>query len=98
MQKQNEMFFVTARIMISLPFVTSLKDGDFYEVIELNDTAKIKIYPLEYVGTIKPSNAGSYVSALRKLRIDVTLPIESKEASFSNRESQRPFLDIVQII
>jgi hypothetical protein len=93
---QDEMFFVTARITISLPFRTSVKEGDRYEVIEktLNGTARLKIYPLEYAGTITPLDRGNYVSNFRKIRMDVTLPVQSKETNFSSRDLQRPFLDI----
>lgn len=90
------MFFVTARIAVSLPFRTSIKIGDFYEAIEkkLNDTAKLKIYPIEHEKTLTPIDGGNYVSNFRKIRIDVTLPVQSKEADFSSRELQRPFLEI----
>ena len=58
------MFFVTARIAVSLPFRTSIKIGDFYEAIEkkLNDTAKLKIYPIEHEKTLTPIDGGNYVS------------------------------------
>ena len=90
------MFFVTARITISLPFRTSIKEGDIYDAIEIkvNDTTRLKIYPLEYAGTITPRDRGNYVSNFRKIRIDVTLPVQSKKTDFSSRESHRPFLDI----
>lgn len=93
---QDEMFFVTARITISLPFRTSVKEGDLYEVIEktLNGTARLKIYPLEYAGTITLIDRGNYVSNFRKIRMDVTLPVQPKETNFSSRDLQRPFLDI----
>lgn len=95
---QDEMFSVTARITILLPFRTSIKEGDLYEAIEktLNDTARLKIYPLGYAETITPldRDKGNYVSNFRKIRIDVTLHVPSKETDFSRRELQRPFLDI----
>lgn len=92
------MFFVTARITISLPFRTSIKEGDLYEAIEkiLDNGGRLKIYPLEYIESIIPlqRDIGSYVSNFRKIRIDVALPVESNEIDFSEREQQRPFLDI----
>lgn len=86
---------VTARIIVSLPFRTSVKEGDLYEAIEKksNDTA-LKIYPLEHEKTRTSIDKGHYVSTFRKIKIEVTLPVKSKEADFSSREIQRPFLDL----
>lgn len=95
---KDGMFFVTARITISLPFRTSIKEGDLYEAIEktLDNGGRLKIYPLEYIESITPlqRDLGSYVSNFRKIRIDVTLPAESNKIDFSEREQQRPFLDM----
>ena len=52
MVEQSEDRLVTARVVVSLPFRTSIKEGDLYAVIEKTlNTAKVKIYPLEYIGT-----------------------------------------------
>jgi hypothetical protein len=90
------MFIVTARIIVSLPFRTSIKKGDPYEAIEkkFSKMAKLKIYPFDYEKTPTSIDEGNYVSNFRKIRIDVTLPVQSKEADFSNRELHRPFLDL----
>lgn len=96
--RENEMLFATAIITISLPYRISIKEGDLYEAIEkiLDNAGLIKIYPFEYLKTVLPleMDRGSYVSNFRKIRIDVTLPVEPKEIDFSKREQQRPFLDI----
>jgi hypothetical protein len=89
------MFFVTAKITISLPFRTTVMEGDLYEAIEkpLVNGGKLTIYPL-FIGTITKLETGKYVNNFRKIRIDVTLPFQSSKVDFSEREQQRPFLDI----
>jgi hypothetical protein len=88
-------FTVTARLIVMLPFRISIKEGDLYETIEkkLNDT-NLKIYPLEYMQTHTSTEKGNYVSNFRKIKIDVTMPVKSTTADFSDREIQRPFLDL----
>ena len=95
MVEQSEDCLVTAKVAVSLPFRTSIKEGELYEVIEktLNNTAKVKIYPLEYVGTITQLEHGNYVSNFRKIKIDVTLPVSHQIIDYSEREFQRPFMD-----
>ncbi len=95
MVEQSEDRLVTARVVVSLPFRTSIKEGDLYAVIEktLNNTAKVKIYPLEYIGTITQLEHGNYVSNFRKMKIDVTLPVSSQITDYSEREFQCPFID-----
>jgi len=90
------MFFITAIINITLPFRTTIKEGDSYEVIEknLDNGGKITLYPFEYLDNIRNLHAGNFVNSFRKIRIDITLPFASNKVDFSKREQQRPFLDV----
>ena len=87
---------VTARIGVLLPFRTSVKEGDLYEPIAktLDNNKKVTVYPLEYVETKTHIEAGNYVSNFRRVRIDLTLPVSHQVTDFSDREVQRPFMDV----
>jgi hypothetical protein len=95
MIEQTKDRVVTAKFAVLLPFRTSVKEGDPYEIIEKtrNNTIQVKIYPLEHIGTVAQTWAGQYVSSSMRARIDVTLPVAGDIRDFSEKESQRPFLE-----
>lgn len=90
------MLLITARITIFPPFRTCIKEGELYEPIEkeLYSGGKVVVYPFEYLKKNTNIDTGNYVNNLRKIRIDITLPIESKIIDFAKREQQQPFLEM----
>lgn len=91
------MLLITARITIFPPFRTCIKEGEVYEPIEkeLYNGGKVVIYPFEYLKKNTNIDIGNYVDNFRKIRIDITLPIESEVINFAKKEQQQPFLEMV---
>ncbi|MFQ5964251.1 MAG: hypothetical protein ACE5KZ_08215 [Candidatus Scalinduaceae bacterium] len=90
------MQLITARITIFPPFRTCIKEGELYEPIEkkLSSGGKVVVNPFEYLGTNTKIEIGNYVDNFRKIRIDITLPIESRGINFAKKKQQQPFLEM----
>jgi len=93
---ENKTSFVTARITISLPYQIYIKEGDLYETIKILDAARqVIIHPFEYSGSVNPvERGGGYGIRFRKIRVDVTLPAQSRNLDFSNSDQRLPFFDL----
>jgi hypothetical protein len=77
-----------------MPFKSDVREGDDYRPItkELENGGQIVIWPFEYLKE-RPRNIndGSIVQDDRKLRIDITLPLESIAINLPSNDQQQLF-------
>ena len=90
------MKLITAKIDILLPFNTVVKEGDYYEPINilLGSSEKITIYPLEPYYSPEKEDFGKHSGKRRRIVIKISLLINSEDTDFNKRTNQKPFLSL----